>query len=156
MDAVQNACRANLPAGMRRFESRQTMNLLKIHFNANYRIHYEVMISAERGVIELGLHFEDGPESTSRLLELFDRHVIEIKHELGSAVELERWTPSWGHICDMRPTGPLTATFAAELGERLAEMIVVLQPILDDAFERGLAAREPGPSRFKPRMGRRA
>ena len=154
MEAVREACREQLPAAQRQFESRLTMNLLKVHFNPNFRIHYEVMISAERGVVEIGLHFEDGPESTTRLLEHFDCHVIEIKHELGTSVELERWTASWGHIRDVWPLEPLTSSFAVSLGERLAEMIVTLQPMLDDAFERGLAPVEPGPSRFTRGAGR--
>src|SRR5690606_26784666 len=108
-----------------------------------------------RDLIELGLHFEDGPESTARLLEHFDRAVIEIKHELGQDVELERWTKSWGHIFEVRRLEPLTRELAHELGQRLAQMIVALQPLLDEAFELGLAPVEPRPGsgrlRFRPR-----
>jgi hypothetical protein len=152
MDAVRDACTAALPEDRRQFRSRRTMNLLKVHFNANYRIHYEVMIVAERQLIELGLHFEDGPESTARLLEHFDRAVIEIKHALGQDVELERWTKSWGHLFEVRALEPLTPGHAQALGERLAEMIGVLQPLLDEAFEVGLAPVEPRPATGRPRF----
>jgi len=155
MDAVRDACLAALPEERRDFRWRRTMNLLKIHYNENFRIHYELMIVAERDLIELGLHFEDGPESTARLLEHFDRAVIEIKHELGQDVELERWTKSWGHIFEVRRLEPLTRELAHELGQRLAQMIVTLQPLLDEAFELGLAPVEPRPGsgrlRFRPR-----
>lgn len=159
MDAVRDACLAALPEERRVFHSRRTMNLLKIHYNENFRIHYELMIVAERGLIELGLHFEDGPESTARLLEFFDRAVIEIKHELGQQVELERWTKSWGHLFEVHRLEPLTRDLAGSLGRRLAQMIVTLQPLLDEAFELGLVPVEPRPgsgrSRFRSRRGAR-
>src|SRR5688572_17838504 len=55
---VADAVRASLPPGNRTLETRQTMNLLKLHYGANYRVHYEAWISAERRWLELGLHFE--------------------------------------------------------------------------------------------------
>ncbi len=152
MDAVRDACGAALPPELRSFHSRRTMNLLKIHYNDNYRIHYELMILAERRIIELGLHFEDGPESTTRLLDHFDRHVLEIKDVLGQDVELERWTKSWGHLFEVIPLEPLTHPFARNLGTRLAAMIQTLQPILECAFEAGLVAAEPRPSTGPPRF----
>src|SRR5690606_8496669 len=78
--ALREATRAGLPEPLRSFEHRSTMNLLKIHYGANYRVHYEAMISTESGFTEIGLHFEDGPQSTSRLLEHFDQYILEIKH----------------------------------------------------------------------------
>jgi hypothetical protein len=153
---LTNAVRAGLSGEMQAFHSRHTMNLLKIHYGANYRIHYEAWINTDTGLVELGLHFEDGPESTSRLLEHFDRHIVEIKHELGIHCELERWTKSWGHIYETHPIQPLTDAFADELAARLVRMIVVLQPLLDDAYTAGLAPLTPRPSTFRQRFrGRR-
>lgn len=152
---LRDELRDRLPPDRRDFESRLTMNLLKVHFNANFRIHYEVMISAERGVIEVGLHFEDGPDSTTRLLEHFDRNILEIKHELGANCEIERWTKSWGHIFEMRALSPLTPALAGDLAGRLEEMIAVLQPVLDEAFEAGLVSTEPRPSHFRSRFRNR-
>jgi hypothetical protein len=136
-------------------QSRSTMNLLKLHFNANYRIHYELMISAADGLMEIGLHFEDGPESTARLLAYFDRFILEIKHELGPQFELERWTKSWGHCFEIWPLEPLTPKLAQKLGRRLAEIVNTLQPMLDEAVELGIAADTPRPSSGRPRFGRR-
>jgi hypothetical protein len=152
LEAVRNG----LPAERQQFEARQTMNLLKISYGANYRIHYEAWINAERGHVELGLHFEDGPASTERLLRHFEANILELKDVLGAGIELERWTQSWGHIFELHPVEPLTPIFAERLAARLALQIIVLQPILDEAYELGLAPRTPRPSTFHERYRRRA
>lgn len=153
--AVAETVRASFPDRERRLETRQTMNLLKLHYGANYRVHYEAWIAAERGWLELGLHFEDGPASTERLLAHFDRYILEIKHQLGVEAELERWTQSWGHLFEMHRLEPLTAEFATRIGERVARYICVLQPLLDDAYDAGLVPREPRPSTFHERFRNR-
>jgi len=155
MDEVKRACEGNLKLAGEGIHTRSTMNLLKLHFNDNYRIHYELMISAERGIIELGLHFEDGPESTTRLLEYFDRYVLEIKDSLGEEFELERWTKSWGHAFEVHALDTLTTAFARRLGLRLAEVIIVLQPILDEAVATGVASDTPRPGSGRRRFRRR-
>ncbi len=153
-DEVVDAVQEQLPAGMQPFQQRQTMNLLKIHYGANYRVHFEASFVTEIGFIEVGLHFEDGPESTTRLLEHFDQYIVEIKHLLGQQVELERWTKSWGHLYEVHPIQPLTPAFARQIASRLALMITTLQPILDDAYDLGLVAMTPRPSTFRPRFRR--
>jgi hypothetical protein len=153
--AVSEAVRVRLPVELASFRARSTMNLLKIQYGANYRIHYEVWVNSELGLIEVGLHFEDGPESTTRLLLYFDQYILEIKHLLGTEVELERWTKSWGHLHETHPLSPLTRELADRLGDRVARMIVVLQPILEEAYQLGLVAREPRPG-TGGRFGRRA
>ena len=156
LTAAVNAARAGRDE--RELAARQTMNLLKLHYGANYRVHYEVWISTEKGHVELGLHFEDGPTSTELLLRHFDACILELKHELGPEVELERWTQSWGHLFELHPLEPLHAAFVARLAERLARYIDVLQPLLDEAYDAGLVPREPHPStfhqRFRDRRGR--
>ncbi len=154
MDAVRAACIDATMVDTTDLQARRTMNLLKVHFNANYRIHYEVMISAQQGLVELGLHFEDGPESTARLLAYFDQFIVEIKHDLGAEVELERWTRSWGHIYEIWPLEPLTPAFARRMGQRLAELIDRLQPLLDEAVELGVASDVPRPATGRPRYRR--
>ncbi len=149
---LADAARRQLPLERQGFETRQTMNLLKVHYGANYRIHYEVWINAERGLVEVGLHFEDGPASTERLLAHFDAAILEIKHELGAQVELERWTRSWGHLFELHEVEPLTVAFAERLAGRLVRFIDVLQPLLDEGYERGLAPRTPHPSTFHERF----
>jgi hypothetical protein len=153
--ALAEAVRRELPPERQVFEQRQTMNLLKISYGANYRIHYEAWISAERGQLELGLHFEDGPASTERLLRHFDACILEIKDELGAQVELERWTQSWGHLFELHPVEPLTDAFAERLAGRLVAYITLLQPLLDEAYDLGLAPKIPRPSTFHERFRRR-
>lgn len=153
-DEIVDAVQEQLPDGMKTFQNRQTMNLLKIHYGANYRVHFEASFITEIGFIEVGLHFEDGPESTTRLLEYFDQHIVEIKHLLGQQCELERWTKSWGHLYEVHPIEPLTPTLARRLAGRLVLMIVTLQPILDDAYDLGLVSHTPRPSTFRPRFRR--
>lgn len=153
--ALDEQVRALLPEEWRHFESRQTMNLMKVHYGANYRIHYEVNINTEKQYVELGLHFEDGPASTERLLHYFDRYILEIKDLLGTEVELERWTQSWGHLFELHPLEPLSDSFANQLAARLARHIGLLQPILDEAYELGLAPKQPHASTFHERFRRR-
>ena len=156
---LAEAVRRALPPERQVFEQRQTMNLLKISYGANYRIHYEAWINAEKGHVEIGLHFEDGPQSTERLLRHFEFCILEIKDELGTEVELERWTQSWGHLFELHPLEPLTDAFVERLAARVARYIEVLQPLLDEAYDLGLAPKLPRPStfheRFRDRRGRR-
>ncbi|HBY47139.1 MAG TPA: hypothetical protein PK593_07040 [Thermomicrobiales bacterium] len=149
---LADAARRQLPVERQEFETRQTMNLLKVHYGANYRIHYEIWINAEKQQIEVGLHFEDGPASTARLLTHFDAAILEIKHELGAQVELERWTLSWGHLFELHEVEPLTPLFAEQLAGRLVRFIDVLQPMLEEGYELGLAPRTPHPSTFHERF----
>jgi hypothetical protein len=151
---VAETARRALPPDERELATRQTMNLLKLHYGANYRVHYEVSIVIEKQYVELGLHFEDGPPSTARLLRHFDACILELKHELGPQAELERWTQSWGHLFELWPLEPLTPAFAARLAERLARYVAVLQPLLDEAYDAALVPREPHPSTFHERFRR--
>lgn len=150
-----DAVRRTLPEDRQGFETRLTMNLLKLHYGANYRVHYEAWINTEKGYLELGLHFEDGPASTERLLAHFDGYILEIKDELGAAAELERWTQSWGHLYELHPLEPLTDAFIARISDRLVRYITTLQPILDDAYTLGLVPKAPHPSTFRARFRNR-
>src|SRR5687767_5718313 len=89
--AVVAGVRQALPPELADFHHRANSMLLKIDYG-NERIHYEVWTDGMRGRVEIGLHFEDGPLSTAAYLAFFDARIIEIKHRLGSHVELERWT----------------------------------------------------------------
>ena len=151
---LAEAVRRELPEKWGALEVRHTLNLLKLSYGANYRVHYEVWINTEKGYVEVGLHFEDGPASTERLLRHFDAHILEIKHTLGPDAELERWTQSWGHLFELHPLEPLTADFVTRLAERLVAYISLLQPLLDEAFEAGLVPKTPHPSTFHERFRR--
>ena len=121
-----------LPAERRGFGHRSNLILLKVDFG-NPRVHYEVWCDAERRILGLGLHFEDGPVSTAAYLAYFDGLIVELKHVLGPELELERWTASWGHIYELWPLGTLTTGLAARVAARLARLIVTLQPLVEAA-----------------------
>jgi hypothetical protein len=129
---IAESLRHTLPAPLQDFQAYTNMNLLKLSYGAS-RLHYEVWANARDNHIEVGLHFEDGPESTERLLRFFNARIVEIKHELGPSVELERWTNSWGHLFRLIPYQPLTDELAEEISDALTQMITVLQPLLIEA-----------------------
>lgn len=129
-DVVEKT-RLALPDELKGFQTSATMNLTKLYYG-NYRLHYEVWTDARDNQIEVGLHFEAGEESTDRLIAYFDRYIVEIKHELGVETELERWTRTWGHLYQLMPYQPLTASLAAAIAGRLSRMIAVAQPILEE------------------------
>jgi hypothetical protein len=131
--AIREDLPRRLPPDLAAFQWRATMNLIKVYYRVP-RLHYEVWVNARDGHIEVGLHFEDGPESTEQLIRHFDRHIVEIKHRIGPEVELERWTKSWGRVFQLLPYQPLTEDLASGVSERLAGMIAVLQPLLDEAL----------------------
>lgn len=131
-DRVVDRLRRELPADLRTFHAKPGFQLLKISF-ANERVHYEVGIDVERARIEIALHFEDGPLSTAAYLALIDRSLVEIKHDLGWSIELERWTASWGRLYEHRPVTKLDRAAADEAAERLAALVTVLQPIIESA-----------------------
>jgi hypothetical protein len=131
---VAESLRQLLPEQLRGFHANTTHNLLKVSYSSP-RIHYEVWANARDRHIEVGLHFEDGPESTERLLSFLNEHIVEIKHELGAGVELERWTNSWGHLFQLIPYQPLTDDLTREISLIVARMITLLQPMLTEAGE---------------------
>ena len=55
----------------------------------------------------------------------------EVMARLGPQVELEEWTSSWTRIHQTLPYDPLSEPLAEEVARRLAEMIAVLQPIVE-------------------------
>ncbi len=130
--AVVDRLRRTLPEELNQFRHRANMNLLKIDYG-NERVHYEVWTDSLRQQIEIGLHFEDGPASTVAYLALFDAHIVEIKHQLGAEIELERWTPSWGHLFEIHPLARLDLRVADTISQRLAAIIVATRPLIAHA-----------------------
>jgi hypothetical protein len=130
--AVVDDLRPALPPSLGNFRHRSNSMLLKIDYG-NERIHFEVWTDGQRNRIEVGLHFEDGPASTAAYLAFFDARIIEIKHRLGAAIELERWTTSWGHLFESIPLPRLDRAFAASVSARLARQITLLQPMVEEA-----------------------
>jgi len=129
---VVAALRERLPEELAGFRHHTTMNLLKVYYG-NERVHYEIWANSQQRTIELGLHFEDGPVSTAAYLAHFDRYIVELKDLLGPSIELEQWTPSWGHLYELLPLTPLDAALAARAAARLCQMIAALQPLVEAA-----------------------
>jgi hypothetical protein len=129
---VTSSLRAGLPPELARFKARPMFNLMKVAY-ANERVHYEVAFDIERRLLEIALHFEDGPVSTSAYLHLLDRQIVEIKHELGHEVELERWTATWGRLYEIWQLTTLDRDVADRVAERLAAYITLLQPLIEEA-----------------------
>jgi hypothetical protein len=130
--AIVVRVREKLPAELSGFRHRARSMLLKIDFG-NERIHFEVWPDSMRGHVEIGLHFEDGPASTVAYLAFFDSRIVEIKHQLGGHIELERWTVSWGHLFETVPLQRLDRPFAIAVADRLAAQIALLQPMVEEA-----------------------
>jgi len=132
--------RADLPPDLQPFHHRGDFNLMKVWFD-HYRVHYEVVIDQQINKIEIGLHFEDGPASSLAYLALLDKRIVEIKDDLGPAIELERWTQSWARIYELSPLSRLDETACERCATRLAAMIAYLQPIVNAA---GVRLERPG------------
>lgn len=130
--AIRDRLQVRLPRERQNIHFQTSQRQMKLYYRQP-RLHYEVWTNGRDQHIEIGLHFENGQESTEALIAFFDQHILEIKHELGSQVELERWTNSWGRIFQLLSYQPLTEELAVEVGDRLRDMIVVLQPLLDEA-----------------------
>lgn len=149
-DGVEREVRRLLPGDLAGFRAAGGGFLLKLSYG-NERVHYEVAPDSQRGHVEVALHFEDGPASTVAYLAAFDRHIVELKHDLGTAVELERWTASWGRLYELHPMHALDADLATAVGARLAALIVAAQPVVEAA-----AVPAEGPRRGGPWRGRRS
>jgi hypothetical protein len=130
--AVARCLRTELPEDRATFTPTVAFSLLKIAYD-NPKVHYEVGPDTSRGHLELALHFEDGPVSTAAYLRWFDREIVALKHDLGIALELERWTSSWGRLYELHPLPRFDAPSAIDTAERLATLIETLQPMVEAA-----------------------
>lgn len=146
---VVTGLRAFLPEAYRDFRHRSNPLLLKVDYG-NPRVHYEVWCDSEKEILGIGLHFEDGPVSTEAYLAFFDQHILEIKHILGTEVELERWTASWGHLYEHRALEQLSEDLANLIAARLGEMIKLLQPLVEAAGVAPERSAEPVEGRRGP------
>ena len=153
-DAVIDRLRVHLPAPLADFRHKASMGQVKV-FYGNERVHYEVWTDGQRGQIELGLHFEDGPVSTAAFLTFFDARIVEIKHDLGPELELERWTASWGHLFEIWPLTRLDDALAERAARRLAALIAAVQPLVDAAAVPSERAAQPAEARGPWRAWRR-
>lgn len=128
--AVIQESRKLLPPQLQNFDGRSRFTLIQIYFNKR-SIHYEVWIRGGVKLIEIGLHCESDSETNSRLLQFFRTRELEIRGELGTQVECERWTKSWTRVHQVIQYRSLDDALVSRVARELANMISVLQPMLD-------------------------
>lgn len=157
MPLVLERVTALLPADLRGFDARIRFVWLQIHYWTP-KLHFEVWLARKTERIEIGLHFEGEREFSYRWAEVMAARMPEVMARLGPQVELEEWTSSWTRIHQTIPYDPLSEPLAEEVASRLAEMITVLQPIIEE--ERSnvpaeLEALAPAKRPTRPRFRRR-
>jgi len=123
--------RALLPEERRSFQTYSRWSLVKLYYGS-LAIHYETWVQRKTGRLELGLHFEGAAEQNQGLLEALGQRASEIVAGLGPQVEMEQWTKSWTRVHQSLPLGPLDEELLHVAAQRLAQMITVLQPILEE------------------------
>jgi hypothetical protein len=132
--ALVNQTRKHLPRRLKNFEPRSFFTIVKLSY-ANPRIHYEVWVRGQEHLVEVGLHFEADKETNDALREHFDARAFEIRAALGTRVEVEQWTNSWSRVHEVMPYTKLNAELVESVAKKLAKMITVLQPMLEE-FEK--------------------
>jgi hypothetical protein len=129
--SLVNKTRKQLPRRLQKFEARSFFSLVKLHYG-NPRIHYEVWVRGKDRLVEVGLHFEAQKSTNDALREHFGQRALEIRAELGARVEVERWTNSWSRVHEVVPYTSLDAKLVDTLAQKLARMIAVLEPMLEE------------------------
>jgi hypothetical protein len=118
-----------LPPNLQTIQVRQPFRwLVQFHYGEPW-LHYEVSHALRRDGWELGFHCEARDKRLNRfLLDGFRRHLFEIKDILGEGIEAEMWDRGWTKIYEVISSEPLSSTYQARIGARLAEIITVLHP----------------------------
>lgn len=132
MRAIPPATQAKLPPELQDFKIARRSWLVQLYY-ADPHLHYEVVtLGIKRRQLELGLHFESRNSAINeRLLNGFMQHLFEIKAELGNGIEAEMWDKGWTKVYETIPMETFAAAYVDRIAVRLAQVIVVMQPILD-------------------------
>ena len=139
LNLVYDGLPGQLPVELREHDWRVRWSLLQVYFEKP-AVHYEVWVQRKARRIELGLHFECEREESYRWAEALAPRAIEIQAQLGQNVELEEWTKSWTRLHEtLHLESDLSEALAADVAQRLARYIEVLEPILEE--ERAAIAR---------------
>ncbi len=126
--------RKRLPRSLKGFDARSFFSIVKLSYKQP-RIHYEVWVRGKERLIEVGLHFEADKTTNDALRTYFDERAPEVYFELGPKIEIEQWTNSWSRVHQVVPYNELDDALVDLLAEKLARMMTVLQPMLDE-FDR--------------------
>ena len=130
--AIPPATQAKLPKALQDFKVARRSWLVQLYYG-DPLVHYEVVtLGAKRGQLEIGLHFESRNSATNeQLLNGFMQHLFEIKAELGDSFEAEMWDKGWTKVYETIPMETFDGVYVDRVAGRLAQVIVVLQPILE-------------------------
>jgi hypothetical protein len=131
--ALPPATRAKLPKKLQGFKVATRSWLVQLYY-ADPVVHYEVVtLGLKRGQLEIGLHFESrNAAANEQLLAGFARHLFEIKAELGEGFEAEMWDRGWTKVYETFPMETFDEAYIDRVATRLAQVIVFMQPILDE------------------------
>jgi hypothetical protein len=132
--ALVEQTRKQLPRSLKNFEPRSFFTLVKLYYT-HPKLHYEVWVRGQEHLIEVGLHFEADKATNDALREYFDARAFEIRAQLGPRVEVEQWTNSWSRVHEVVPYTTLNAELVESIAKKLAKMMAVLQPMLNE-FEK--------------------
>ena len=132
MQSLPAAVRPQLPQPLRKFKTSGRPWLCQLYYT-DPNLHYEVAnLGERRGLIEIGLHFESRNSATNTaLLAGFLNHMVEIKATLGPQWEAEQWDKGWTKLYETVPYEPFTTELLESISGRLAQAMIVLQPIWD-------------------------
>ena len=133
MRAIPPATQVKLPKTLQGFKVARRSWLVQLYYT-DPLLHYEVVtLGVKRGELEIGLHFESRNAAlNARLLDGMTRHLIEIKAELGEGFEAEMWDRGWTKVYETFPMETFNEAYVDRVATRLAQVIVVLQPILEE------------------------
>lgn len=127
------ATRPHLPPELRKFRAAARSWLAQLYY-ADPHLHYEVWnLGERRGKLEIGLHFESRDKATNeRYLAGFQRHMFEVKAQLGENWEAEPWDKGWTKVYTTIEREAFTEDYLERVARQLAGAMVVLQPIFED------------------------
>ena len=137
------ALKPHLPDELQKFRSSIRSWLAQFYY-ADPALHYEVWNLGEtRGLLEIGLHFESKDRATNeRYLAGFERHMFEIKAELGEGWEAEPWDKGWTKVYTTIERESFSEDYLERVAEQLGGAIVVLQPMMEEIGEKGKKVRK--------------
>ena len=135
MRDIPLAARTKLPAKLQDFKVARRSWLVQLYY-ADPHVHYEVVtLGIKRRQLEIGLHFESRDATANeRLLDGFMRHLFEIKAELGEGIEAEMWDRGWTKVYETIPLETFDAAYVDRVAARLAQVMIVMQPILEEVL----------------------
>jgi hypothetical protein len=121
-----------LAAPLQAFQVRPQGRLLKLWYDPDPRIHYEVALYERTQQLELGLHFEADPARNEWLRRQFVARLIELKWALGNGVEVEPWDRGWARVYETHPFAPLDEPRLEEFAPRMAAFIEAVQSMYQE------------------------